>query len=345
MKIAIVKLTSLGDVVFASFIPQLIKQIYGQECTIDWFCDSAFTDVIKGNTNINNIISLPIRSLKKTKKGLGGILQTIKLCKKNQYNIVVDFQGTLKSAIVSALLRGKNTTLYGFSWGSAREGLASIFYNKKYKISYKTNIVERNLGLFNFVFNQQKSIDDIKQNLPSIYSSSVEGAEKLSKIYVNSTHVDEINKLKLNTLKIIDLESVQIDFAEARFCLLVPFSSNAKKDLSFKEIAKIVSHNKNIVFIINYGSQQEAAKTNDLILLCKQNNLHNVTTFSSSVSIETIKQLCLLVCHFVIGCDSGITHLANFCGLKTHIIFKESQKKHFEKRNVFVNTPLDNLFV
>ena len=66
LKIAIVRLTSLGDVVFASFLPSLIKTHYKREdISIDWICDLAFADVIKNNPSINNILPLPIRALKK----------------------------------------------------------------------------------------------------------------------------------------------------------------------------------------------------------------------------------------------------------------------------------------
>ena len=58
-----------------------------------------------------------------------------------RYDIVVDMQGLIKSAIVARLI-GRN--VFGFDRKSAREGLAALFYRNSFNISYGMNTIDRN---------------------------------------------------------------------------------------------------------------------------------------------------------------------------------------------------------
>ena len=70
--------------------------------------------------------------------------------KQGQFDIIIDLQGLLKSALVSRSL-GKN--IFGFDRFSTKEGLASIFYTHKYSCNYDKNIILRNLELCAFALN------------------------------------------------------------------------------------------------------------------------------------------------------------------------------------------------
>ena len=70
--------------------------------------------------------------------------------KQGRFDIIIDLQGLLKSALVSRSL-GKN--IFGFDRFSAKEGLASIFYTHKYSCNYDKNIILRNLELCAFALN------------------------------------------------------------------------------------------------------------------------------------------------------------------------------------------------
>ena len=48
------------------------------------------------------------------------------------YDLVIDFQGLIKTAIISKLINAKE--IVGFDWNSVREGVASLSYSKKVKI-------------------------------------------------------------------------------------------------------------------------------------------------------------------------------------------------------------------
>lgn len=141
MKIAIVKLSAMGDIIHAMVALQYIKKS-NPSIEIDWIVEQSFASVLDGNPHINNILPIQLKEIKKDKMK---IFQQIKLIRKyaqNNYDLVIDAQGLLKSAITAKLL-GINRA--GFSKDSIREGVASYFYDQKLVIAYDANTIDRNV--------------------------------------------------------------------------------------------------------------------------------------------------------------------------------------------------------
>jgi len=74
------------------------------------------------------------------------------------YELVIDLQGLLKSAIVSKLL-GPNV---GFDKHSIREKIAALFYEKSFSIAYTENVIIRNLDLVSSALNIEIQKDTLK---------------------------------------------------------------------------------------------------------------------------------------------------------------------------------------
>ena len=140
MKIAIVKLSAMGDIIHAMVALQYIKQA-NPTLQIDWIVEEGFVKVLEGNPHIDNILSVNLKALKKDKKQLFSQIALVKKYAQSQYDMVIDAQGLLKSAAVAKLL-GKNRA--GFSKSSIREGLASYVYTHKVDIAYDANTIDRN---------------------------------------------------------------------------------------------------------------------------------------------------------------------------------------------------------
>ncbi len=138
-KIAIVRLSALGDIVNSAFVLQFIKQLGDIEIT--WICEEMFAPLLKNHPLIDRIHTVNLKKLKKQKK-LSLLKEEIGSLKRlDRFDVIIDMQGLLKSAIVSRLL-GKN--VHGFDKNSIREPLASLFYKTTSHISYETNVVLRN---------------------------------------------------------------------------------------------------------------------------------------------------------------------------------------------------------
>jgi heptosyltransferase-1 len=139
MKIAILKLSALGDIIHCAFVVQFIKQKI-HNAQIDWIVEEGFASILKNNPNINNIKTVKLKSLKKNRLSIFKEIKKIREYSKHNYDIVIDFQGLLKSAI-SAKLLGKN--VHGYDKNSTRESIASYLYTKKYDIPYNLNTIDR----------------------------------------------------------------------------------------------------------------------------------------------------------------------------------------------------------
>ena len=140
MKVAIVKLSAMGDIIHAMVALQYIKQA-NPTLQIDWIVEQGFAKVLEGNPHIDNILPVNLKKIKADKKKIFEQIKIVRDYAKNNYDLIIDAQGLIKSAITSKLL-GKNRA--GFSKNSIREGLASYFYQYKINIAYDANTIERN---------------------------------------------------------------------------------------------------------------------------------------------------------------------------------------------------------
>lgn len=125
MKVLIIKLSSIGDVVHTlPALESLRKGLdrKGAKARIDWLVEEAASGVLKGHPMIDNLIIVKRGWL----KHYGENRKTAERLAKEGYDLVIDFQGLLKSGVWVRLTRGKRRL--GFS--NARE-LSHIFLNEK----------------------------------------------------------------------------------------------------------------------------------------------------------------------------------------------------------------------
>jgi heptosyltransferase-1 len=194
LRIAIVKLSALGDIVHAMLVLQYIKNHQ-----IDWIVEEQFAEVLKNNPNINNIITI---KLKDNKKNIFKEYKKLKSIPK--YDLAIDLQGLIKSSIVSKIVAKKTI---GFSKNSLREPIASLLYNQSFDIPYEKNVIERNLELVCKALSIE--IPNIKDKNPFLFFKSnldikptlliIVGSSWESKVYPKEKFVEVINALHVET--------------------------------------------------------------------------------------------------------------------------------------------------
>lgn len=225
-RIAIIKLSAMGDIIHAMVALQYIKKQY-PNLKIDWFVESAFAGVLENNPDINEIIKLDLKSIKKDKKEIINQIKLIKKYKTNSYDLVIDAQGLIKSAIVSFFL-GKNRV--GFSKNSTREKLASFFYTKKVDIAYDKNAIERNVKVLSQALNFEITKDDILNKKPFLF-------------YKNENEViyEYLSKDKKNVLFVIGASWPSKMYSKEKFAkiinnldenCLITWGNEAEKDVA-----------------------------------------------------------------------------------------------------------------
>ena len=225
-RIAIIKLSAMGDIIHAMVALQYIKRKY-PNLQIDWFVESAFAPILENNPDINEIIKLDLKSIKKDKKEIINQIKLIKKYEKNSYDLVIDVQGLIKSAIVSFFL-GKSRV--GFSKNSTREKLASFFYTKKVDIAYDKNAIERNVKVLSQALNFEITKDDILNKKPFLF-------------YKNENEViyEYLSKDKKNVLFVIGASWPSKMYSKEKFAkiinnldenCLITWGNEAEKDIA-----------------------------------------------------------------------------------------------------------------
>ena len=177
MRIAIVKLSALGDIVHAMVVLQFIKS-FDKEFSVDWMVDKAYKELLDQCPDINQVHIIKLKECKK-KKSLALLFNELKKVRKlGPYDIVIDMQGLIKSAIVSKLIPSHKTV--GFDKDSIRERLASVFYSDKLNYDYSNNVIERNVALIEFALNMSISKLQIQQKAPFLFPRSLKLVNNLS---------------------------------------------------------------------------------------------------------------------------------------------------------------------
>lgn len=208
MKICIVKLSAMGDIIHAMVALQFIKKNI-PEAQIDWIVESGFKGVLENNPHIDNILPINLKSIKKKKSEIFNQYRILKSYSKNNYDIVIDAQGLLKSAIVSKIIGAK--VIAGFDKESIREGIASVFYNKKVHIPYDANTIDRNATVIcealnidvtsEKIINKEKFLyfDSHVEAPAAIFNLFVIGSTWESRNYPKEKFVEIANELKIGT--------------------------------------------------------------------------------------------------------------------------------------------------
>jgi heptosyltransferase-1 len=150
-RILFVKLSSLGDVVH--HLPA-VTDVRGRwpNAHVAWAIEPAYADLVRLHPAVDESIAVNLRGLKRgwfrpsEWRALSGWRRTLR---EGSWDYVVDAQGLIKSAVVARSARGAR---FGFDAASARERLATRFYDVRLPVARRLHAVERNRRLAASVF-------------------------------------------------------------------------------------------------------------------------------------------------------------------------------------------------
>ncbi|GAA8317216.1 lipopolysaccharide heptosyltransferase I [Helicobacter pylori] len=272
MKIAIVRLSALGDIIVSAVFLAAIKERF-TNAQIEWFVDERFGAILEHSPYIDKLHPIALKSTLTTFNPL----KTFKLFKSlraYEYDIVIDMQGLIKSALITQMLKAPKKV--GFDYASAREGLSAFFYSQKVSIAYNESVLKRNFTLLSHALNlPQKEISEGLSSRSKVFS------------YQDSLKIDalNLNKNKLKILFVLETSKINKTYPIERF----------------KELALALE---NFQICLLWHADED--KANALYGALK--NQRDVLLLPK-LTLNEVKAL-LFKMDLIIGGDTGITHLA-----------------------------------
>ncbi len=159
MRIALIRLTSLGDIILCMASLQIIKR-YLPECTITWIADAKFADILDHHPQLQDIVKLDLKTLKKRFSISSARRELRKITELGNFDLAIDLHGLLKSAIIT---RVTAANCCGFMVKQLKEPLAAWLYKTRYDVPLEMPIVARYITLtargLGFSFFEEELID------------------------------------------------------------------------------------------------------------------------------------------------------------------------------------------
>ncbi len=272
MKIAIVRLSALGDIIVSAVFLAAIKECL-PNAQIEWFVDERFGAILEHSPYIDKLHPIALKSALTTFNPLK-IFKLFKSLRAYEYDIIIDMQGLVKSALITQTLKAPKKV--GFDYASAREGLSAFFYSQKISIAYDEPILKRNFTLLSHALNLPKN--EISESLSS--RSKVFSYQDSPKI--NALNLNQ-NKPKI--LFVLETSKINKTYPTERF----------------KELA-LMLENFQICLLWHADEDKANALYGALKNQCDALLLPKLT-------LNEVKAL-LFKMDLIIGGDTGITHLA-----------------------------------
>jgi len=143
-RIILVKTSSLGDVLHnLPVVTDIVRHVPGAR--IDWVVEENFATLPLLHPGVNRVIPVAVRRWRKSWwQARGEIWAVARELEKANYDLTLDTQGLLKSALITHCT---HTRRCGYDWNSAREPLACLFYDRMYAVAKNQHAVERNRQL------------------------------------------------------------------------------------------------------------------------------------------------------------------------------------------------------
>lgn len=147
MKVLIVKLGAIGDIVHTLPALALLRRSL-PGALIDWVAEERSAGILKNNSLIDRLIEVDTRSIRSEgsiEEKLAAIKLQAKELRRRRYDLAIDMQGLLKSAMIAKVSGAARRV--GFGRRHLREPTSRIFLTETVKLPEKIHVVQKNLML------------------------------------------------------------------------------------------------------------------------------------------------------------------------------------------------------
>src|SRR5882757_7262497 len=140
MRILIVRLGSIGDIVHT--LPSLAAIRHAlPDAEISWVVETRAAEILRDNPILDRLIEVDTKDLRRglmSGETLRAPRQQLRRLRASTFDLALDFQGLLKSALIARLSGARR--VFGFSAEALREPASRIFLSKTISISENSHV-------------------------------------------------------------------------------------------------------------------------------------------------------------------------------------------------------------
>lgn len=315
MRVLIIKMSSMGDIIHTlPAVTDATKAI--PNIQFDWVVEEAFTEIPKWHKQVQQIIPIALRRWRKniwSAIQTGEIKQFYTQLRAEEYDFVLDAQGSIKSAVTTRLSRGCRL---GMDKDSVRESLAYLAYQQTFAVSWQQHAIQRLRQLFakalkyplpenlpDYGINKE-NLSQTKIELPESYLIFIPNTSSSTKYWSNhswSLLIEEMTRQGVNVFipwgNENERETANRLTNKNPLAHVLPY-------LSLKEIAAVLAHAKAVVAVDTGLSHLSAALGTPTIVLYGPTNPELIGTIGP------------LQCHIKIAVNEGCKQANNTIVLK-----------------------------
>lgn len=307
LRIGIIRLSALGDcIVSAAFLADFVQEIEQHYAIhLTWFVDSRFSAILEHSpyTDSLEIITLKRQSLRQK------LHLIARLAKLPIFDLLIDMQGLIKSALIGAFVRKR--TFIGFGFGSAKEPLSALFYTHRIQIAYQENILKRNALLLHKAKELLHIAQDSQPQLPDMLTHK---ASSFAYTPQALTHIASILTTKPCILCVLESSLPSKTYDPTLFA---------------QTIAMICGHLESVqIILLAHTDTHKLTQILQSSALTSLQNSHIITPLSN-LNLDAVKALVAQM-DLVIGGDTGITHLAWALGRDSITLYGNTPAHRFK---------------
>ena len=101
-RVLVIRLGAVGDVVRTRFAFAGVRELYPR-AQIDWLVEDRAAPALDGSVGLDAVLRVPRRALGRSPRSLGRLGAFVRDLRARRYELVLDFHGILKSALLARL--------------------------------------------------------------------------------------------------------------------------------------------------------------------------------------------------------------------------------------------------
>lgn len=142
-----IRLSSIGDIVHALPAVSALGETYPQ-AEITWAIERRYASLLEGNPYVKRVIGIDTLGWRKhwtSLKTIREISSAIRALREQRYDAVIDFQGLIKTGLMSWLCRSPRRI--GYARFPHREPGAGFFYTEEAPVPGPVHVIQENMAL------------------------------------------------------------------------------------------------------------------------------------------------------------------------------------------------------